>query len=414
ADPAPMVYDGVVYLYTGHDEDDATHFLMRDWECYSSTDMVNWTDHGAFASLKTFPWAKQDNGAWAAQVIPRNGKFYFYAAVFAPGSAIGVAVADKPTGPFVDARGGPLVIRNNCIDPTTFIDDDGQAWLYWGNPQLWYAKLNKDMISLSGDIVTDPSIAKVRGQPDPFHYQEGPWAYKRNGHYYMAYATTCCPEGIGYAMSNSPTGPWEFKGYIMKPDGRSNGNHPGIIDYKGRSYLFGFDYKLNFALTNKKRERRSVCVAEIHYNPDGTIQEIPWWNESKPVEQLGTLNPYIRNEAETICWSEGIKSEPIDQGGMCVYPTRENAYTEVKGVNFGTGAKAFGAFVASPADGGKIELRLDRPDGPLIGTCMVPDTGSATKWVTASCHVEHTSGVHDLYFIFTGGEGLRFDCWKFQ
>lgn len=414
ADPAPMVSDGVVYLYTGHDEDDATHFLMRDWECYSSTDMVNWTDHGPFASLKTFPWAKQDNGAWAAQVIPRNGKFYFYAAVFAPGSAIGVAVADKPTGPFVDAVGGPLIRRNNCIDPTVFIDDDGQAWLYWGNPELWYAKLNKDMISTSGEIITDPSIAKVPGQPDAFHYQEGPWAYKRNGHYYMAYATTCCPEGIGYAMSNSPTGPWEFKGYIMKPDGRSNGNHPGIIDYKGRSYLFGFDYKLNFALTNKRRERRSVCVAEIHYNPDGTIREIPWWNESKPVEQLGTLNPYVRNEAETICWSEGIKSEPSNEGGMCVYPTRENAYIKVQGVNFGTGAKAFGAFVASPANGGKIELRLDSPNGPSIGTCMVPDTGSATKWATASCRVGHASGVHDLYFVFTGGEGLRFDCWKFE
>jgi hypothetical protein len=314
----------------------------------------------------------------------------------------------------VDARGGPLVIRNNCIDPTVFIDDDGQAWLYWGNPQLWYAKLNKDMISLSGEIVTDPSIAKVPGRPDAFHYQEGPWAYKRKGHYYMAYATTCCPEGIGYAMSSSPTGPWEFKGYIMKPDGRSNGNHPGIIDYKGRSYLFGFDYKLNFALTNKKRERRSVCVAEIHYNPDGTIQEIPWWNESKPVEQLGTLNPYIRNEAETICWSEGIKSERTDQGGMCVYPTKENAFIKVQGVNFGTGAKAFGAFVASPANGGNIELRLDSSNGPLIGTCKVPDTGSATKWVTASCPVEHPTGVHDLYFIFTGGDTLKFDCWQFR
>lgn len=414
ADPAPMVYDGIVYLYTGHDEDDATHFLMRDWECYSSTDMVNWTDRGAFASLKTFPWAKQDNGAWAAQVIPRNGKFYFYAAVFAPGSAIGVAVADKPTGPFVDALGGPLVRRNNCIDPTMLIDDDGQAWLYWGNPELWYVKLNKDMISTSGEIVKDPSIAKVPGQPDAFHYQEGPWAYKRNGHYYMAYASTCCPEGIGYAMSDTPTGPWKFKGYIMKPDGRSSGNHPGIIDYKCKSYVFGFDYKLNFAQTGKHRERRSVCVAEIQYNPDGTIQEIPWWNESKPVEQIGTLNPYTRVEAETICWSQGIKSEPGSRDGMCVYSTITNAFIKVQGVDFGKGAKSFSASVASTATNGKIELHLDSTTGPIVGTCMVRDTGGTTKWTTSSCLVEHAAGVHDLYFIFTGDEGVRFDWWRFK
>ena len=89
----------------------------------------------------------------------------------------------------------------------------------------------------------------------------------------MAYATTCCPEGIGYAMGNSPTGPWEFKGYIMKPDGRSSGNHPGIIDYKGKSYVFGFSYQLNYAITDQHHERRSICVAELEYNPDGTIKD---------------------------------------------------------------------------------------------------------------------------------------------
>lgn len=414
ADPAPLVHDGVVYLYAGHDEDDARGFRMLDWQCYSSTDMVNWTDHGTVASLKTFPWAGQDNGAWAAQVVARNGKFYLYATVFAPRNVIAVAVADQPTGPFADALGRPLVNGNGYIDPTVFIDDDGQAYLYWGNPNLWNVKLNKDMISTAGDIAKDTSFAKVRGQPDAFHYQEGPWAYKRNGRYYMAYASTCCPEGIGYAMSDTPSGPWEFKGYIMKPDGRSNGNHPGIIDYKGRSYVFGFNYKLNFALTDKHRERRSVCVAEIQYNPDGTIREIPWWSEAKSVEQIGALNPYTRNEAETICWSEGMKSEPSSQGGMCVCPTGTNAFIRVQGVNFGKGAKSFAASVASTAKDGRIELRLDSPTGLTVGVCIVPNTEGAAKWTTASCRVEHAAGVHDLYFVFTGGEGMRFDWWKVE
>ena len=86
------------------------------------------------------------------------------------------------------------------IDPSVFTDDDGQAYLYWGNPHTFYAKLNDDMVSLKGEVTKLPHIK---------HYQEGPWFYKRNGHYYVAYASTCCPEALGYAMSDAPTGPWE-------------------------------------------------------------------------------------------------------------------------------------------------------------------------------------------------------------
>jgi beta-xylosidase len=195
ADPAPLVYNGTVYLYTSHDEDDATGFKMLNWRLYTSTDMVNWTDHGAVASLATFPWAVQSNDAWAPQVIPRNGKFYLYVPISVPGwpkNVIAVAVSDSPFGPFKDALGHPLIEKaTGNIDPTVFVDDDGQAYLYWGNPNLWYVKLNRDMISYSGDIVQIDS--------KPQNYQEGPWFYKRNGRYYMAYASHCCPEGIGYA-----------------------------------------------------------------------------------------------------------------------------------------------------------------------------------------------------------------------
>ena len=106
--------------------------------------------------------------------------------------------------------------------------------MYWGNPNVYYVKLNEDMISYSGNI--------VKLDKNPEHYQEGPWVYKRNGHYYMAFAATCCPEGLGYAMSDKPTGPWTTKGYIMKPTQRTRGNHPGVIDYKGSSYVFGLSY----------------------------------------------------------------------------------------------------------------------------------------------------------------------------
>ena len=98
ADPAPMVYNDTVFLYTSHDEDDAMGFKMEDWLLYSSTDMVNWTEHGAVASLKDFDWVPYDNGAWAVQCIERNGKFYLYCPM--PGGVgIGVLVADTPYGP---------------------------------------------------------------------------------------------------------------------------------------------------------------------------------------------------------------------------------------------------------------------------------------------------------------------------
>ena len=99
ADPAPMVYNDTVFLYTSHDEDDAQGygFKMLDWQLYTSTDMVNWTDHGAVASLKDFTWRKRDNGAWALQVVERNGKFYMYCPLH--GNGIGVLVSDSPYGP---------------------------------------------------------------------------------------------------------------------------------------------------------------------------------------------------------------------------------------------------------------------------------------------------------------------------
>jgi len=412
ADPAPMVYNDTVYLYTGHDEDDATGFKMFTWKCFTTTDMVNWTDHGDVGSISsTFSWTGK-NGAWAPQCIFRNGKFYFYCPVAQKngGMAIGVSVSDSPFGPFKDAIGKPLIAQSReDIDPTVFIDDDGQAYLYWGNPNTYYVKLNADMISYSGDIVKQPTRLK--------NYQEGPWFYKRNGKYYLAYASTCCPEGIGYCMSDSPTGPWTYKGMIMAGNKASSGNHPGIIDYKGGSYVFGFNYVLNFALTSVHRERRSVCVAKFDYNADGTIPTLPFWN-TEGVPQVGTFNPYAQTDAATICWETGMRTAPRgdDKPGVYVSATTNGAYIKVKGVDFGK--KGAGKFFASVAatNSAKIELRLDSETGPSIATLKVKSTGAPDKWKTQSCSVSHAKGVHDLYFKFTGGSEplMNFDWWKFE
>ncbi len=420
ADPAPLVHNGTVYLYTGHDEDDApagqSRFRMKEWLLYSSTDMVNWTDHGAVASLNDFAWVRdKNNGAWAAHCVERNGKFYLYCPM--PGGVgIGVLVADTPYGPFKDPIGKPLVLNSReDIDPAIFIDDDGQAYMYWGNPNLWYVKLNEDMISVSGDIVKDPLIRKTQGQPDPFRYQEGPWAYERNGQYYMAYASTCCPEGMGYSMGPGPIGPWEFKGYIMPPDRRATGNHPGIIDYKGKTYVFGFNFWLNFQITDQHHERRSVCVAEMTFNPDGTIQELPWWEEGTPVEPVGTLDPYKRTEAETIAWSEGLKTGRNNNSGIYVTSINDGDHIKVRAVDFKRGAKSF-EINAAVAAGGKIEIRLDDKEGTLLGVCEIDAAGAPETWKTFKTKVEKIRGTHDLFFVFKGGEGNLFDLdyWKFD
>ncbi|WP_324675030.1 glycoside hydrolase family 43 protein [Hymenobacter sp. GOD-10R] len=399
-----MVYRDTVFLYTGHDEDDATGFKMFNWLLYTSTDMVNWTDHGPVASTNSFSWSPK-NGAWAPQCIERNGKFYMYCPIHVKG--IGVLVSDSPYGPFTDPLGKPLIQNSNDdIDPTVYIDDDGQAYLYWGNPNLYYVKLNKDMISYSGPI--------VKSSTKPANYQEGPWFYKRKDKYYMAYASTCCPEGIGYSMSDSPTGPWNYTGTLMDRDPRSNGNHPGIIDYKGNSYLFGFNYAISKAQSATHTERRSVCLAKLTYNSDGTIQQLPFWSEAG-VDRIAVLNPYKRNEAETIAGSQGLKTSK-GPTGMYVTNIDSGDYIKVKGVDFEQGAKEFMAAVASTSVKPVIELHLDSPTGTLLGSLNGKPTGGLGNWVVQSCKVSRQKGVHDVYFVFkgTGSNLFRFDWWQFN
>lgn len=408
ADPAPMVYNDTVFLYTTHDEDDAEGFKMQDWLLYTSTDMVNWTDHGVVASLKSFDWVKRDNGAWAEQVVERNGKFYMYCPIH--GNGIGVLVSDSPYGPFKDPLGKPLVWQKehwDDIDPTVFIDEDGQAYMYWGNPNCYYVKLNEDMISYSGDIV------KLKETPE--HYQEGPWFYKRNGHYYLAFASTCCPEGIGYAMSDSPTGPWKTKGYIMRPTERTRGNYPGIMDYKGKSYVFGLNYDLLKLETNTHYERRSVSVAEMHYNEDGTIQEVPYWADTK-LEQIGTFNPFRKVEAETMAWGYGLKTAPNADKSLSVVDVNNGEYICVRGVNFGKNKARRFEVSALPLEGGNLKIRLDAPDGKIVGNVNIPQGNETSKYELYSCEVNAVSGIHDLYLSFEGENNkdlFELDYWKF-
>ena len=431
ADPSPLVVGDTLFLYTSHDaspedipdenEKSSAGFFMYDWLLWSTTDMVNWTEHGAVASLKDFPWRSRENGAWAIQTVERNGKYYLYAPLH--GHGIGVLESDSPYGPFKDPLGKPLVWDQSNwfdIDPSVYTDDDGQAYMYWGNPHTFWAKLGEDMTSLTSEVNKLPHIP---------NYQEGPWFYKRNGHYYLGFASTCCPEALGYAMSDSPTGPWEWKGYIMKPTQRDRGNHPGIVDYKGHSYVFGQNYDLMHLETFVHHERRSVSATEITYNADGTIQEVPYWLDQKPMKQLHWLNPYKRVEAETMAWGYGLKSAKmgIENTGvvadmttstgkknMYIYDINNGEYIKLRGVDFGKGAKQFNIAAASTG-GVTVNLRLDSNKGPVVGTVTIGKTGNVEKYRVFSGKVKNVVGVHDLYICFDKASGdVRLDYWQFK
>jgi len=414
-DPAPMVYGDTVYLYTGRDEDNSDNYHMPDWHCYSSQDMQNWTDHGMILSWDSFSWGKKDS-AWASQCIERNGKFYYYVTLennTGGGRGIGVAVADSPTGPFKDALGKPLCGPDWAyIDPTVFIDDDGQAWLMFGNPTCYYVKLKDDMVTLDGEIKHfDMNKDTFGPSSKQSSYGEGPWFYKRGDLYYLVFAAFYGNDGgesLGYSTAPSPTGPWTYRGQVMKTHNCFT-NHPGVIDFKGHSYLFYHDA----SLPGGGSFDRSVCVEEFSYGADGSIPTI---SPSKTgPQQLMSVDPFKRVEGETMCFSKGVKTENCSSGGLDLANIENGDYVKVSGVDFGSGAEKFTANIASATDGGDIEIYLDSLSGKKIGTCQVPSTGGWQDWKKVSCSVSGASGEHDLYFKYTGGSGYLFnvDWWTF-
>ena len=426
-DPAPMVHDGTLYVYTGHDEDKADFFWMQEWRVYSTDDMVNWTDHGSPLAIESFEWA--DDRAWAAQCVERQGKFYWYVCLHSKltgAMAIGVAVGDSPVGPFRDAIGKPLCDGSwDYIDPTVYIDDDGRAFLYWGNPNIYYAELNEDMISIKGEVKKLEQTVNSFGAPNPDKrvkgekykdiYTEGPWFYKRKDNYYLLYAAGGVPEHIAYSMSKSPVGPWKYMGEIMPlQDTGSFTNHCGVIDYKGNSYFFYHTGKL----PGGGGFGRSVAVEQFEYNADGTFPVINATQEG--VKPVGSLNPYQRVEAETMAFSEGVKTEPNDRTGIYVSDIHNGDYIKVREVDLGKkGASKLEVSVASALRGGIIEVYADSIGGTLITEIQVPHTGGWEAWKTLETAVKQgeqaVSGTHDLYFCFKGRKGCKlfnFDWWK--
>lgn len=426
-DPAPMVYDDTLYVYTGHDEDNADFFWMQEWRVYSTKDMVNYTDHGSPLALEDFSWA--DDRAWASQCIYRNGKFYWYICAHSKishGMAIGVAVSDNPTSGFKDALGKPIFADGSWdhIDPTVFIDDDNQAWLMWGNPQVYYLKLNEDMISYSGTVGQlkmdekgfGAPVEKERDKNKKYKdcYVEGPWLTKRNGKYQLLYAAGGVPEHIAYSVSNNITDGWTYAGEIM-PLSNTNSftNHCGVADFMGHSYFFYHTGKL----PKGGGFGRSVAVEEFTYNKDGSFPKIMPTDEG--VKPIANFNPYQKVQAETMAFSSGIKTRQNKKEGVYVSDIHDGDYIKIQSVDFDlASSRKFIVSAASGLRGGKIEVRIDSPKGRRFAELKINGTGG---W---ECFEEFSTsffgkpdGVHDLYLIFTGRKGpelFNLDWWELR
>ncbi|MCY4743419.1 family 43 glycosylhydrolase [Pelomonas sp. UHG3] len=277
ADPSAHVWkDGRLWLYTSHDEECQADFHMKDWYAFSSTDLVNWTNHGAVLSVKDLAWA--NDYAWAPDAAYKNGKYYL---VFPAGTGIkdrqnpknstkwmgiGIAESDNPAGPFKDMIGAPLWRKPYANDPVLFIDDDGRAYLYSRTSGKNYlvAEMADDMRSIKGEL----QPMDMGGYEPPM---EGPWVFKRKGLYYFT-----MPEHnriLTYYTATSPTGPWTYRGVFMEQENNAN-NHHSIVEYQGQWLLFYHRWLDTPGAACANKKQRHVTAEYLHFNNDGTIRKV--------------------------------------------------------------------------------------------------------------------------------------------
>ncbi|GIQ64507.1 hypothetical protein PACILC2_30750 [Paenibacillus cisolokensis] len=452
ADPYALVYRDRVYVYATYDQfeydaagevKDNTYGRINKLSVISSDDLMNWTDHGAVHAAGPDGAAKWASQSWAPaaahKVIDGKDKFFLYFANNASG--IGVLAGDSPTGPWVDPIGKPLIARTSpaaqgvtwLFDPAVLVDDDGQAYIYFGGgvPEgkedmpntARVMRLGDDMVSVVGEAAVIPA---------PFMF-ESAGINKVNGVYYYTYCSNFYsgvrPEGsppageIAYMTSDSPMGPWTYRGTMLSNPGHFFGvggnNHHAIFRLRDDWYVAYHAQTLSKAMGVPKGYR-STHLNRVFFNDDGTIQPVA--ADLKGVEQLKPLDPYVRVEAETMAWNAGIAVEPFGteggaEAGLAVADIDDGDWTAVSKADFGDGAAAVKASVKSLGAGGAIELRLDGPEGRLIGTLAVPATDGSDRWIETTTAVTGTEGVHDLYLVFRGKAGEKtflFDWWQFE
>jgi Glycosyl hydrolases family 43/Carbohydrate binding module (family 6) len=414
ADPSARVFEGKVYLYPSHDilagegRGRVGWFCMEDYHVFSSENLVDWTDHGVIVSQDKVPWVKlQSYSMWAPDCISRNGKYYFYFpapakdTTYGRGFSIGVAVSDKPYGPFTPQ---PRPIKNiHGIDPNPFIDKDGRAYLYWAARNIYVAKLNEDMLELA----SEPQV--IQGLPDQ-GLKEGPYMFERNGVYYLTYPhVQNKTERLEYAMGDTPMGPFKVMGVIMDESTECWTNQHSIIEFKNHWYLFYHHNDLSPHLD----KNRSVRIDSLFFNDDGTIRKvIPTLRGVglTDASQKIQLDRYslMNDKGASIAFLDTLKT--FD--GWKTTLNAANAWIQYNTVDFGSNKFTSVNVRASSKIGGSLELRLDKVDGPVIARVEIPQSN---EWTIVSSHVSGLqSGIHHLTALLTDDSDVEIDWIRFE
>jgi len=451
ADPYALVYDGRVYLYmTGdtyvYDQNgnvvDNNYGQIQSLHVISSADLINWTDHGSIPVAGRNGIAKWASQSWAPaiahKVVDGQDKFYLYFSNNASG--VGVLEGDSPLGPWKDPRGRALIDRSVpgtegmvwIFDPAVLVDDDGSAYLYFGGgipgggspsaDQVLSPKTAR-VVKLGEDMVSTVGEARMIDAPYMF---ENSGIHKYGDRYYYSYSTNFSgtrPPGasghgvIDYMVSDDPMGPFTHIGTILSNPvnffGVGGNNHHAIFEFGDRWYIAYHAQTVGQAL-GIERGYRSTHLNEVTFYENGYIRPIEADREG--VDSVASLNPYDRIEAETIAWQAGIDTRTMEQAeGVNLYVTDVDPgdWIALANVDFGErGAAKLEASVSSSI-GGTIEVRLDHPDGELIGMLTVEPTGG--EWMTIETELSGVPGVHAVFFVAQGEGGDMFDIdyWKF-
>ncbi len=412
ADPTARVFEGRVYVYPSHDIREPpgytgrkNWFVMEDYHVFSSDNLTDWTDHGVILSQKDVPWADPNAFAmWAPDCVFKDGKYYFYFPTKDKNGEkrIGVAVGDKPTGPFKpepNHKAGGV-----GIDPAVVIDKDGSAYMSWSrNDALVMAKLKPNMLEIEGEIKALDNLPK-KG------LQEGPFMLERKGVYYLTYPHVADRiERLEYATSSSPMGPFTWAGVFL--DESETGcwtSHHSLVEYKGQWYLFYHDRDLSPGFD----KRRSIRADKLYFNEDGSIRKVVPTLRGVGLVKADSEIQVDRYSARS---GDGIAVSFLDDAnphaGWKTTFNGPRSWVRFNEVDFGGGGQKSIEVRAKAGNKGVVEIRLDSEDGPVIGRVEV----DAVEWQIAKGSAKKApTGVHDLFVMQASGEPLELDWVKIR
>ena len=412
ADPTARVFDGKVYLYPSHDilategHGRVGWFCMEDYHVFSSKNLTDWTDHGIVVSQYNVPWVDSTSySMWAPDCINRNGKYYFYFPARAKDlsfrGGIGVAVSDKPYGPF---KPEPKPIAGiGGIDPNIFIDKDGQAYIITAMGRFAIAKLKDNMIEIEGEPKT------IEGLPNK-GLKEGPFMFERNGIYYLTYPhVEDKTEQLEYAVSNNPMGPFKVTGVIMDERSECWTNHQSIVKYKNQWYLF---YHSN-DLSPSFDKNRSVRIDSLFFNEDGTIKKV-----IPTLRGVGITDAAkeIQIDRYSLKSNEGASIAFLDTlntfGGWKTIFNEANAWIQYNSVDFRKNKFKSVKVRTSSKTGGTLQIRLDKANSPIIAKVEIP---KGDKWnIIESSLFEYKPGIHNLIVQLKNKSNIEIDWIKFE